>query len=191
MSALILLLLALLVPARSEARNKAAWDQPVGNYEQVEYNAKSYMVAYPNPELTPGVYRPEVSRTEICSPGYSKNYRKELSKVEKVEVYKRYDVPYDTTKYQIDHFIPISIGGSHDPENLWPQPIVNNAGFYEKQQVAQYLHEAVCRGDLELEDARSVIRRDWHDAWKRIQAEKEAKKKANAKTAPTPALKKK
>lgn len=186
MAAILLLVLAFFVPAQSEARNKAPWDQPVGRFEQVEYNAKSYMVAYPNPELTPGAYRPGISRSDVCTPGYSKNYRKELSKTEKVEVYKRYDVPYDTTKYQIDHFIPIGIGGSHDPENLWPQPIVNNAGFYEKQQVAQYLHESVCRGDMELEDARDIMRRDWHLAYKQVQAQKEAKKRPVFKPTPTP-----
>ena len=152
-----------------------------GKYEQVGLGEKSFTVAYPNPELTPGDVLPGVGKEQVCAPGYSKSYRKELKKSEKKEIYKAYNVEYDTTKYQIDHFIPISIGGSHDPKNLWPQPIIDNIGFIEKQQVAQYLHEAVCRGDMEISMAQEIIRLDWHKVFNEIQEKKASKKKSKGK----------
>lgn len=133
-----------------------------GNYEEVGFGQKSFMVAYPNTELTPGDIIENATRETVCSSGYSKRMRRDLVKKDKEKIYERYGLPYDSKHYQIDHFIPISIGGSNDPKNLWPQPIVNNAGFIEKQQVANYLHNKVCEGSIDIRDAQIAVKQDWH-----------------------------
>lgn len=139
-----------------------------GNYEEVGFGQKSFMVAYPNLELTPGDVIPEATRDTVCAKGYSKKMRGEVSKQDKIYVYYRYGLTYDSKHYQIDHFIPLSIGGSNKPENLWPQPIQNNAGFLEKQRVAQYLHEEVCADKINIKDAQEAVRKDWHHVYRHM-----------------------
>jgi hypothetical protein len=143
-----------------------------GNYEEVGFGEKSFMVAYPNKTMTPGKIIPGVTRQDVCQSGYAKKVRSDLTKTKKQMIYRNYNVPYDTSKYQIDHLVPISIGGSNDVENLWPQPIVHNAGYLEKQQVAQWLHEKVCNGSIQIEEAQRLMLKDWHQGWHMLQHEK-------------------
>lgn len=139
----------------------------IGDYEEVGYDQKSFMVAYPNPALTPGDTVP-ATRETVCSSGYSKRMRRNLSKADKAAIYSRYGLPYDSKHYQIDHFIPLSIGGSNDQKNLWPQPIEKNVGFIEKQQVADFLHRQVCSDAIDIHEAQEMIRKDWHAAFIKI-----------------------
>lgn len=133
-----------------------------GNYEEVGFGLKSFMVAYPNPDLTPGDVVADATRDTVCASGYAKKMRREVSKEDKTLIYYRYGLTYDSKHYQIDHFIPLSIGGSNDMKNLWPQPIQNNAGFIEKQQVADYLHRQVCSGAMDIHEAQAQVCKDWH-----------------------------
>lgn len=134
-------------------------------YEESAFGQKSFGVAYPNKALTPGSAIEGVTVKDVCASGYARHVRQELSQKTKKQVYKKYGVPYDTGRYQIDHFIPISIGGSNEISNLWPQPILNNAGFLEKQQVANYLHKAVCGKKMTIQDAQRQIADNWHAVW--------------------------
>lgn len=142
------------------------WYGGAGDYEEPAFGEKSYLVAYPNLSLTPGDVITSATREVVCKSGYSKRMRRDLSKNEKAEVYARYGLPYDSKHYQIDHFIPLSLGGSNEPENLWPQPIVNNAGFIEKQQAADYLHTEVCAGRMKIRTAQDKMRADWHAVYR-------------------------
>lgn len=78
----------------------------------------------PDPVMTPG---------ELCSkqdPDYEKlRYkarvpycRRNVSSTLKHAIYDLYNVPPSKRRnYTIDHFIPLSIGGSNNAENLWPE----------------------------------------------------------------------
>lgn len=40
----------------------------------------------------------------------------------KQEIYAAYGIPYEEhSQYTIDHLIPLAIGGSNEPANLWPE----------------------------------------------------------------------
>lgn len=57
--------------------------------------------------------------------------------------------------YEIDHYIPLSIGGSNEPENLWPLPVpVARA----KCSLEGKVHEEVKEGKLTQEQAIERIR---------------------------------
>jgi len=74
------------------------------------------------------------------------------------------------TAYEIDHLIPLSIGGSDDDANLWPEPrrmIEPEWSAERKDELEMRLHALVCAGRIEIVDAQEVIAEDWTEAWLR------------------------
>ena len=60
--------------------------------------------------------------------------------------------------YETDHLIRLSLGGSNDAANLWPQP---EDDAKVEDRVEHWLHARVCRGDLSLTEAQEPIAADW------------------------------
>ncbi|HEY6408903.1 MAG TPA: HNH endonuclease signature motif containing protein, partial [Ktedonobacteraceae bacterium] len=102
-----------------------------------------------------------VTTDQVCTPGYSKTVRHVPQSV-KNEVYAEYGIiSHSSGQYEIDHFIPLELGGSNDISNLWPEPAAPQPGFHEKDQVENYLHGQVCSGTRSLTDAQNAIASDW------------------------------
>lgn len=63
-------------------------------------------------------------------------------------------------KYEIDHYIPLSIGGSNEPANLWPLPVpVARA----KSDLEGKIHQQVIAGELSQDQAIERVR-----SWKKF-----------------------
>ncbi|HEX2914307.1 MAG TPA: HNH endonuclease signature motif containing protein [Chloroflexia bacterium] len=116
---------------------------------------------YPDPNLTPGDVFPGVTAKEVCVSGYTKTVR-DVSTAEKQEVLNRYHLAYEAGKYEVDHFIPLELGGSNDLKNLWPEPYSPLPGARQKDKVENALHQAVCDGKMSLPQAQQIIRQDWY-----------------------------
>ena len=121
--------------------------------------------ALPDQGCTPGAVFPEAPAEIICEPGYSKSVRS-VSIGLKHEIYGAYGVSYPQPRgsYELDHLIPLELGGSNDRSNLWPeaaQPESAALGFREKDVVENYLHEQVCAGAIDLPAAQKQIATDW------------------------------
>lgn len=57
--------------------------------------------------------------------------------------------------FKIDHFIPLSIGGSNERENLWPQ----HRSIYEQTDALEgMLSEKISQGRIKQEEAIRVVR---------------------------------
>jgi len=128
--------------------------------------------AYPDPTLTPGDLLPGVAGQETCVSGYAKSVRSVTSD-EKAAVYQRYGIANVSGQHEVDHFIPLTLGGSNALTNLWPQPYTipgatPNYGAHEKDKVETYLHEQVCRGSLTLAQAQNEMRTDWVAVYQRV-----------------------
>ena len=70
-------------------------------------------------------------------------------------------------RYEEDHLIPLELGGApRDPQNLWPEPRYEAAGYTatDKDAVENRLKREVCADDMTLADARWWIVHDWRDA---------------------------
>jgi hypothetical protein len=89
---------------------------------------------YPNPTLTPGAVL-TTDASLICTPGYASSVR-DVSTATKEQVYAEYGVSYPqpTGAYEVDHFIPLEIGGSNELKNLWLESATPTPGFHEKDQ---------------------------------------------------------
>ncbi len=127
--------------------------------------------AYPDPLVTPGAVFQNVTEKDVCTPGYTKTVR-DVSVKTKKKIYAQSHVSYPQPKvgmYEVDHFIPLELGGSNDESNLWLEPADPNPGFKEKDVVENYLHAQVCASKLSLKDAQEAIRVDWYKVYQTIQ----------------------
>lgn len=122
---------------------------------------------YPDPALTPGDVLPDVTAAQVCTPGYARRVR-DVPVEEKRQVYQRYNMPYTPGKYEVDHFIPLELGGSNAVTNLWPERYSPPPGAHEKDKVENYLHDQVCSGAMTLQQAQDAIRTDWYAIYQQI-----------------------
>jgi hypothetical protein len=115
----------------------------------------------PDPDCTPGAVM-GITVEEVCTTSTKK--RRAVTSGMKKQVYKAYGVshPQPSDAYEVDHFIPLELGGSNDVANLWPQPAKPAPGFHQKDCVEDYLHDQVCKQkSMSLEDAQRAIAEDW------------------------------
>jgi hypothetical protein len=74
--------------------------------------------AYPDRMLTPGSINPSLTPEYICS--HSTSERRSVTTALKKSVFAAYNVPFeDRANYEVDHFIPLALGGG---EYLYRQP---------------------------------------------------------------------
>lgn len=130
-------------------------------------NFKITSTTYPNTNLTPGDVMTYDS-VFLCNPGTPEKLSINSSDAMKRQVFAEYHLSYPpTTQYQIDRFIPISLGGSNNIKNLWPQPASPIPGYHEKDEVEQYLYTLMCNNTINITTAQNMIKTDWVAVWKR------------------------
>lgn len=121
----------------------------------------------PDPKCTPGAVM-TVDMGTICHT--STDARRHVDRKLRMQVYQEYGVSYPQGPgmYEVDHLIPLELGGSNDLTNLWLEAAEPRPGFHEKDQVENYLHAQVCKGAMTLEDAQTQIRTNWLAVYERI-----------------------
>jgi len=121
-------------------------------------------LAMPNSELTPGDVLAATAQ-QICVSGYSSRVR-DVSTKTKDAVYASYGITsHKTGEYEVDHLVPLEVGGSNDVTNLWPEPAAPRPGFHEKDKLEDRLHALVCDGKLDLATAQHDVATDWYAAY--------------------------
>src|SRR5579875_238291 len=118
----------------------------------------------PDPVCTPGSIDPAVTqkdiRSTICKKGWTATVRPPESQTE----YAKYHVAYPAYHLkqsgvsELDHLVPLELGGSNDITNLWPE-----AGKQPnpKDKVENALNHAVCDGRVSLAAAQNALASDW------------------------------
>lgn len=132
--------------------------------------------AMPDPQLTPGAVR-TTSAAEICSTKFRTGPYRHTTASTKRQVYKEYGLTRNkgicTGGCEVDHLIPLELGGLDDIRDLWPQPSQPKPGFHEKDKLENWLKVEVCTGKMSLTDAQEAIRTDWYAAYLKMQATRE------------------
>jgi hypothetical protein len=124
----------------------------------------------PDHRCTPGAIDPTITQatisTTICRAGYTATVRPPVAETDKAKAaqYTAYGIPHGTAS-ELDHEVPLVLGGANDIANLWPEvgKIPN-----PKDQVETTLAKAVCAGKVRLTDAQTAIAEDWTTAEKRL-----------------------
>lgn len=126
----------------------------------------------PNPELTPGVSRPDITQATVCKTKWGRDAR-HVTAAMKAHVFQEYGLSGNSDAFckpkgcEIDHLISRELGGADDVRNLWPQSYSGPWNAHDKDRVENRLHKEVCAGTLSLQDARALIAKDWTAAYRR------------------------
>lgn len=130
--------------------------------KQIKFADCEAMGPLPDPGCTPGAIFPGATKDETCVSGYSKKVRN-VSVGLKKKVFAQYGIEYPVPfgSYEVDHLIPLALGGNNNIANLWPKSAEPFPGFWEKNITGNYLHEEVCAGNIALGVAQERIANDW------------------------------
>jgi hypothetical protein len=130
--------------------------------------AASAQAIVPDPTLTPGAIR-TVDVIAICSTGTRQ--LRHWSRERDDHIMTEYGLaPGPHPDYEVDHLIPLGIGGADDDTNLWPEPrrsIESEWNAERKDRLEEKLRELVCNGALDVGEAQRAIADDWTEAWRR------------------------
>jgi hypothetical protein len=123
--------------------------------------------------------RPDLDSTEasVRIDGHSrelacdrtKSHRGPMTADRRDEVLLRYGFPAGPhPDYEIDHLIPLCLGGSDDFSNLWPQPrrsIEPKWNAEAKDRLERVMCDMVCGGQLDIATAQEAFAKDWIAAY--------------------------
>ena len=115
--------------------------------------------------VTPGATF-KVTIATICRPGYATSVR-DVPESEKDAVYAEYGITHHVTdQYEIDHLIPLELGGSNAEANLWPELNDHPRGYLNSKDILENrLHDLVCSGRVRLASAQRLIAVNWVAAY--------------------------
>ncbi len=118
----------------------------------------------PNPLLTPGTAS-AAGAADVCRPGFAQQMRAVPESIKR-QIYSEYNVvPQRGERFEIDHLIPLELGGANDRHNLWPQPFAGTWTAGQKDRLENALHRDICHGREPLEQAQEDIKQDWIGAY--------------------------
>lgn len=119
-------------------------------------------VPMPDRALTPGAIQSS-DTAAICTPGWAEAHR-DVSYATEDYIAQEYGLS-SHYGYEIDHLIPLELGGSNSVRNLWPEPYDSPYGATQKDGLEDYLHQQVCDHGFPLATAQHEIASNWYAAW--------------------------
>jgi hypothetical protein len=113
---------------------------------------------------TPGA-TVKADAAKVCSADFAAS-AKPLAGWQRDQALTRYGRRPEDFSGDLDHLIPVALGGSNDPENLWPMPANGEFGPEKKRELESKLRDLVCSDrKLTLKQAQDAIRKDWVKAY--------------------------
>jgi hypothetical protein len=148
-----------------------AWSRPRNGSCQVRME-DGYPV--PDPRCTPGGFNPSIGVATLQNPAWRTGCVRncQTSEQEKHIAYGWYGVKKPRRNYgsrqvcELDHLVPLELGGADGLGNIWPQcgpdgVALDQRYFKMKDRVEDYLAEEVRTGKMPLRAAQRGIAEDW------------------------------
>jgi hypothetical protein len=126
--------------------------------------------ARPDRHCSPGAYYSRLTRRVICSSRFRTGAIRNVPQSEKFRVEREYGMA--ATHYgrtiEIDHIVPLELGGSNAIANLFPEPGSGPANYHVKDAAEDRAKAEVCDGRLSLRVARRSFAEDWEALYRRL-----------------------
>jgi hypothetical protein len=123
--------------------------------------------------LYAGVTQANIATT-ICVSGWTATVRPSTSYTQGLKklMLSRAGVdPKEAVKYELDHFVPLAIGGHpRSEDNLWLQRWDGEWNARVKDRLERKLQVMVCAGRITLHAARTAVQDDWHAVYQKYVA---------------------
>ena len=117
----------------------------------------------PDPRLTPGAVATS-DPAVFCHAGYSRSVRHTSGRMKR-DVYRAYGIDRRSGHYEMDHLVPLAIGGGDEPSNLWPEEREGEWGAEAKDRLEWRLVQLVCGRVVDAGQAQHDIATDWIAAY--------------------------
>jgi hypothetical protein len=128
----------------------------------------------PDPKCTPGAINPTVTLAVLKNAAFRTACVRNCATKEddKNVTYSQYAIPHPanndgaTQVCELDHLVPLELGGADTLDNIWPQcgpnqkPLAQRF-FKEKDKVEDFLAEQVKAGKMDMKTAQTGIATDW------------------------------
>jgi hypothetical protein len=153
-------------PVNTTAATASAATEPAGVLVQTTQAAPPTSgILVQDMTLSPGAADPRVTQANIhetiCLSGYTASVRN-VSAATKRRVFAEYGISSPAPgAYEVDHLIPLELGGSNDITNLWPEPYTGPDNAHDKDVWENRLHKQVCAGQITLAVAQDEIIHWW------------------------------
>lgn len=127
----------------------------------------------PDRRCSPGAYYSRLTKAVICSRHFDISTIRRLPRSKKYAVEREYGLPTGRFNHalEIDHIVPLRLGGSNDIANLFPEEyaFANHApGYRAKDRLDTRLVRLVCGGRLSLRTAQRRVASDWQRLYRQL-----------------------
>jgi hypothetical protein len=126
----------------------------------------------PNPDrrCSPGAYYSKLTKAVVCSPSFHTSDIRNVPESLKHRVELEYGLlprAYGSN-LEIDHIVPLELGGSNDIANLFPERANANPGFHVKDRLENKLRALVCSNAINLRAAQLSIAANWQALYAQV-----------------------
>ena len=106
----------------------------------------------------------------ICSPSFHTGAIRDVPQSEKFAVEREYGkaATYYGRSVEIDHIVPLELGGSNSIANLYFEPGSGRANYHAKDRLENKLHDMVCSGSITLRKAQAQIATNWKTLYRKV-----------------------
>ncbi|MHB8470005.1 MAG: HNH endonuclease signature motif containing protein [Gaiellaceae bacterium] len=121
--------------------------------------------AEPDRRCSPGAYAAGLAKSVLCARSFRTSTVRSVSESEKHAIEVEYGLAPRAYGHalEIDHIVPLELGGSNDPANLYPERV-----YQQKDRLENRLKALVCAGRIELRAAQRAIAADWQALYAKV-----------------------
>lgn len=106
----------------------------------------------------------------ICSASFHTGAIRDVPQTEKFAVEREYGLAaaYYGYSIEIDHIVPLELGGANAIGNLFPEPRSGPASYHVKDALENRAKAWVCEGRLSMAAARRGFATNWETLYRRL-----------------------